>query len=101
MEILSGVLNKEHKKAGLSLEQELMPGAEDDLICLKRGEKVLVSWPGRQASVVEVIRAADNNLCPIGLDRAAHCDNCFFSKDDGTGKELCDWPHGQDGSTAE
>ena len=94
MEILTGLLNEEHRQAGLELEQVLMPGAEDDLICLKRGDKVLDSWPGRQAMIDEVIKAADNNLCPLKLIDV-HCYSCIFSKEG-----LCDWPHGLDGSKA-
>ena len=42
----------------------------------------------------------EGHECPIKLN-PIHCQNCFFSKDDGTGRELCDHPHGRDGSVAE
>jgi len=32
--------------------------------------------------------------CPIKLDKI-HCVNCSWSKPDGTGKDLCDWPYHQ------
>ena len=60
MEILTSALRKEHRDAGLYLEEDV-----EGFIYLKRGDKVLKTWHGRTATVEEVWIEADKNMCPL------------------------------------